>query len=114
MYSRPAHKVVTTPATKFQGAKDPAKNPMVPPRTADTVPTYGPRSTPITGAAIAAAVMLLLGMPSNWKIGIDAKTAYNAVKHIISAMSFVLSLVLIDITVSLICCREKLIIRNAL
>jgi hypothetical protein len=102
------------PATKFQGPKDPVKNPMAPPRRADRVPIYGPRSTPITGAVIAAAVMLLLGMPSNWKIGIDAKTAYNAVKHITKAISFVLSPVLIGITTSLICCCEKLIIRNAI
>ena len=52
------------PETKLGGKKEPAKKLMTPPRVADKVPTYGPRSMPIIGAVIAAAVMYLLGMPS--------------------------------------------------
>jgi hypothetical protein len=40
---------------------------------------------------IAAAVIALLGTPSIWKIGIDEKTAYNAVKHTMRATSFAAS-----------------------
>lgn len=66
----------------------PAKNVIVPPRVADNAPIHGPRRKPIIGAVIAAAVMLLLGMPSIRKIGMDPRTAYKAVKHAISATSF--------------------------
>jgi hypothetical protein len=43
---------------------------------------------------IAAAVIALLGTPSIWKIGIDEKTAYNAVKHTMRATSFAVSFLL--------------------
>jgi len=53
---------------------------------------YGPRRKPIIGAVIAAAVMLLPTAPNIGKIGTDPRTAYNAVKHAMSATSFAVNL----------------------
>jgi hypothetical protein len=61
--TNPAHKDAIIPETKLGGKKEPAKKLMTPPRVADIAPMYGPRSIPIIGAVIAAAVMLLLGTP---------------------------------------------------
>jgi hypothetical protein len=95
------------PETKLGGKKEPAKKLIIPPRVADKVPMYGPRSIPIIGAVIAAAVMFWLGIPRIRKIGIAAKTAYNAVKHMIRATSFAASLVLIDIFAFPLCTLVK-------
>ncbi|MEM3696217.1 MAG: hypothetical protein QXQ94_01760 [Candidatus Bathyarchaeia archaeon] len=59
----PEQKVVTVPETKLGGEKAPVKKGIIPPKTVDTAPIYGPRIMPITGAIIAAAVMVLPGKP---------------------------------------------------
>jgi hypothetical protein len=51
---------------------------------------------PIIGAVMAAALMVPAA-PTILKIGIAAKTAYNAVKQIIKATSFAVSLVFSDV-----------------
>jgi len=89
LYIKPAHNDANIPETKLGGKKEPAKKLMIPPKVADMTPMYGPRSMPIIGAVIAAAVIFLLGTPNTWNSGIDAKTAYKAVKHMIKATSFV-------------------------
>jgi len=59
----PAQKVVAMPDAKLRYDRDPRKNPIVPPRNADSVPMYGPRSNPIIGAIMAAAVIACPGRP---------------------------------------------------
>jgi hypothetical protein len=83
--SIPAHKVVKAPAKRLGGEKEPAKNPIIPPKTADNVPTYGPRITPIIGAAIAAAVIALPGKPIIGEMGKKPRTAYKAAKQAVKA-----------------------------
>ncbi|MDI6690411.1 MAG: hypothetical protein QME50_00895 [Candidatus Bathyarchaeota archaeon] len=73
----------------------PAKKAMVPPNIVDNVPMYGPRIMPITGAIIAAAVMVLPGKPIIGEMGIKPKTVYKAVKQTIKATFFAESFSLI-------------------
>lgn len=96
-YSAPATADVTIPDKKLGGEKTPRKNPMAPPKSVDNMPKYGPSTTPINGAVIAAAVMALPGKPIIGEIGINPKIAYNAVKHTVRAMLLVLSARLSDI-----------------
>jgi hypothetical protein len=90
----PEQKVVTTPETKLGGEKAPAKKGIIPPKIVDNMPMYGPRIIPITGATIAAAVMVLPGKPIIGEMGKKPKTVYRAVKQTIKATLFAESFLL--------------------
>jgi len=82
---------------KLGGEKEPAKNPIIPPKIVDNMPRYGPRNMPIIGAIIAAAVMALPGNPIIGEIGRKLKIAYKAVKQTVKAISLALNFLLVYI-----------------
>ena len=86
--SIPAHKAAKKPEKRLGGEKEVAKNPIIPPNIADKAPRYVPRSMPIIGAIIAAAVMVLPGNPIMGEIDKKPKTTYKAVKQTVKATSF--------------------------
>jgi len=102
VYSMPAHKAARTPETKLGGEKEPAKNPIIPPKIVDNVPMYGPRIIPIIGAMIAAAVMVLPGKPTIGEIDRKPKATYKAVKQTVKAASLAESFLSKDILVFLL------------
>jgi len=109
-HNMPAHKVATTFETRLAGEREPAKNPINPPKIVDNVPRYIPRIIPISGAAIAPAVTAFPGNPIIGEIGRKQKTTYNAVKQIVEAISFAVNFLLIGIFVILPYASGNLII----
>jgi len=91
-YSAPAKTAVTMPAAKLGANKMGAKKSLtIPPKSADSMPTYGPRIIPIIGAVIAARVMAPPCKPIIGKAGMKEKYVYKAVKHMSRAISFAVS-----------------------
>jgi len=99
---RPAQKVAKTPEAKLGSETEPTKNPIVPPKTVDNNPTYGPSIAPIIGATMAAAVMVLPGNPIIGEIDRKLRTMYRAAKQMANAKFFVENLGLNDVTVFLL------------
>jgi hypothetical protein len=92
----PAIVEATMPEKKLGGEKIPAKNPIAPPKIVDSIPKYGPNIMPTTGAVIAAAVTALPGSPIIGEMAMKPKTAYNAAKQIVKAISLAVIVFLID------------------
>ena len=88
----PAQKAVGMPAAKLGELSAFRERPMTPPKKVDNVPRYGPRRIPMIGATIAAAVIPCGDSPIIGEILIKPRMAYNAVKTVVKATSFVLSL----------------------
>ena len=88
----PAAKAANIPEARLEGEKEPREKPIIPPRNVDSVPMYGPRSIPMMGAIIAAAVIAWPDRPIIGEIFRKPKTTYKAVNVTLRAVSFVLSL----------------------